>query len=384
MDELVLTEQGVFLTTNPRGEIPLAEPGTLGLYYQDTRFLSGLEVRIDGAEAPLLGVDDRGYMATLSYGAVAEAPLGTGGFPADVLLRRTRYISAGAGHAEGDAPAATLHERISLTSYQREQRDVTLSLAVAADFLDLFNLRGFATSERGPYGPASTEGGVITLSYTGCDGLQRYTVCHVDPVPDTLAPAAPPSGVGAVAHLRLHLLPAQEVAVDVVVHPLVGTAATLAPVAGRADASFSAGLAQAVSAHDAWLAEECTRIETDDAALNAVLGQSLRDLRLLLLAPPTGPYIAAGIPWFAVPFGRDGLITSIETLMVNPRLAVGTLRYLALPPGPAGRPPPRRGAGENHARDARGRDRTRRAACRSTPTTARWTARRCSLSCWGA
>ena len=101
------------------------------------------------------------------------------------------------------------------------------------------------------------------------------------------------------------------------------------PDMGDPAAEFAAGLAQTVAAHEAWLADACTRIETDHAALNRVLEQSLRDLRLLLLAPPTGPYVAAGIPWFAVPFGRDGLLTSLETLMVNPRLAVGTLRYLA-------------------------------------------------------
>src|SRR5205807_1933482 len=48
---------------------------------------------------------------------------------------------------------------------------------------------------------------------------------------------------------------------------------------------------------------------------------------------PTGLFPTAGVPWYAVPFGRDALITSIQTLALNPELAVGSLRYLALHQG---------------------------------------------------
>src|SRR5207244_672234 len=37
----------------------------------------------------------------------------------------------------------------------------------------------------------------------------------------------------------------------------------------------------------------------------------------------------AGIPWYAVPFGRDGLICAYQTLGWNPEIARGTLRLLA-------------------------------------------------------
>lgn len=43
----------------------------------------------------------------------------------------------------------------------------------------------------------------------------------------------------------------------------------------------------------------------------------------------TGAYPVAGLPWYACPFGRDGLITAYQALMLDPALAAGTLRYLA-------------------------------------------------------
>jgi glycogen debranching enzyme len=55
------------------------------------------------------------------------------------------------------------------------------------------------------------------------------------------------------------------------------------------------------------------------------------DLRLLVNDGPVegGRYVAAGIPWFATLFGRDSLLTAMQSLAFRPQLAVETLEVLA-------------------------------------------------------
>jgi glycogen debranching enzyme len=100
------------------------------------------------------------------------------------------------------------------------------------------------------------------------------------------------------------------------------------PEPGDSSADFEAGLAKAGEVYRRWAADSMS-IRTDNPALNEVLDRSLADLRTLCDIYPTGIYPTGGLPWFAVPFGRDPLITSMQMLPANPELARGVLRYLA-------------------------------------------------------
>jgi glycogen debranching enzyme len=70
-------------------------------------------------------------------------------------------------------------------------------------------------------------------------------------------------------------------------------------------------------------------VQSSNTLLDRIAERSVLDLRVLLAEMGRGPVPVAGIPWFAVPFGRDSLLTALEALPFSPELAAGTLRTLA-------------------------------------------------------
>jgi glycogen debranching enzyme len=71
------------------------------------------------------------------------------------------------------------------------------------------------------------------------------------------------------------------------------------------------------------------QIRSGGPLFDAWMDKSRADLALLTSELETGPYPYAGIPWFSTPFGRDAVITALQTLWLDPGIARGVLAFLA-------------------------------------------------------
>jgi glycogen debranching enzyme len=121
-----------FCLSDRAGDIPPDQPQ--GLFFRDTRILSGWQLRLDdeGIE-PLMVLSDDAYCATF-LGRARPRP---GQVESTLFVERKRFVGAG------------MREDIVLQNYGRESAGCTLSLLAEADFADLFEVKQGRVRHRG-------------------------------------------------------------------------------------------------------------------------------------------------------------------------------------------------------------------------------------------
>jgi glycogen debranching enzyme len=303
---VVLKENRIMMVSDEMGDIPAGNTTGLGLYFSDTRFLSAYEFRLSRLQPILLSASvDESYVATFQMvNPVLLLDEGKRRIPQQSLsIRRSRFIYGG------------LHERIGVQNCGHEPVDIECSLRFDADFRDMFDVRGYKDQYRGTIRPLDVGDQGITYTYDGRDGVIRRTEIVVNRTPASQHDGA------LTWHFHLESKETVTLVIDVI------------PVIGENESTLSYLYDDALQALQAsyrrWH-DNTSRIHTDNAFLDrGLLRRSQMDLRILLEEYDTGLFPMAGIPWFSAPFGRDALIASIQTLMINPEVARGTLRYLA-------------------------------------------------------
>src|SRR5438105_3419194 len=294
------------MVSDEMGDIPAGNTSGLGLYFSDTRFLSAYEFRLNRLQPILLSASvDESYVATFQMvNPVLLLDEGKRRIPQQsISIRRSRFIYGG------------LHERIGLQNCGREEIDIECSLRINADFRDMFDVRGYKRQLAGTMRPVELGTQELTFTYEGQDGLLRRTEVIVnrpisDHHDDTLT-------------WHFHLTSKETITLVVDIIPLIGEDEPMLSYL------YDDALQALQRSYRRWN-DNTTAIKTDNAFLDrGLLRRSQMDLRILLEEFDTGLFPMAGIPWFSAPFGRDALITSIQTLMLNPEIARGTLRYLA-------------------------------------------------------
>jgi glycogen debranching enzyme len=301
---LVLARRGLFCVCNARGDITPAGARDLGLYHEDTRHLSYLELFVAGGPPQVLSSGTHG--AATSQIDLTLTDRQFGGFLADpqnfLHIRRKQLLDQ------------ELVEQIVLTNHLRRPIELWLELRMAADFADVFEVRGARRRRRGTIKPPQHAGDRLILLYQGLDGELYRTEIRMSPEPKRVAPTGP--------FWDLRLMPGEARFLEVVVQPLRGPSRETVLV------PFDVRRERLKSDHQAFVAQ-ATRFGCNNLVFEEALKSSLQDLDALRLSVDGGEILGAGIPWFAAPFGRDSILTSWELLPFAPQLAVATLRVLA-------------------------------------------------------
>ncbi|HET7563681.1 MAG TPA: glycogen debranching N-terminal domain-containing protein, partial [Gemmatimonadaceae bacterium] len=209
-----------------------------------------------------------------------------------------------------------LTERLTLTNHMIAPIDYWVELSVGADFADIFEVRGWRRPQRGTfYAPQLTERS-IQFVYRGRDGQLVHS---------EVAFSLPPSEVHARgARWNFRLEPHRPMILEWQVLPDPILTGAHRPAPGSLDQRRTRMRAR----YDRW-ASECTRWNTDVEEFNSALAQATLDLRALFVDYDGQHIMSAGIPWYSAAFGRDSIITSLQTLAVNPKITRDTLTFLA-------------------------------------------------------
>src|SRR6202167_3358413 len=207
----------------------------------------------------------------------------------------------------------TAYQRIGLQNHGENPASFDLTLLFDNDFADLFEVRGEKRPRRGTGSSRLLGASDVALDYMGLDRKSRSTALHFDPRPTRLAVNA------ATYHLDLE--PQQ-------VSSLFVTASCNKPISHKPVPFFRGLLAHRREMRQSNAG--ATSIETSNNIFNEVLCQSMADLNMLMTDTPQGRYPYAGIPWYSTTFGRDGLITALQMLWIDPRVARGVLKRLAV------------------------------------------------------
>jgi len=286
----------------------LSGPGSPeGLFHRDTRYLSHLYLTINNRRPMLLSSTLRDDNATLTCDLTNPDLFDDKGklvLEHDLIhLRRSRFLWN-----------ARCYERLSVRNYDDQPRHVRIGIEFASDFADLFEVRGTARARRGRHFPAVVEQDSILLSYVGLDDRRRTTRLSFDPQPNEL-------GSGHVIY-DLHLAPHEARSLFIE----IGCDQTALQRPGHR--SLFLALRDARRALRA-SSSRAAAIATSNEIFNEMARRSVSDLYMLMTDKPEGPYPYAGIPWFSTVFGRDALITALETLWLDPEIARGVLGHLA-------------------------------------------------------
>lgn len=294
----------MFAVFDRYGNIRSSGLGEHGIYYRGTRFLSRLTLSL-GETPPLLLSSAVKSDNTLFSADLTNLDL----FSEDkiVLTRGTIHLVRSRLLWQG-----ICYEQLRLTNYGAAPVRLPLRIEFAADFADVFEVRGVRRPRRGERLPDVVDQERVSLQYLGLDNVIRRTDICCSPLPKEISPSH--------MVIDMELTPRETAKVQFMVQCEHSRPAAIETF----DTALMAVASQAVEVH-----REACRVQTSNQQFNQWLDRSLADVHMMTIGNPESDYPYAGVPWFSTVFGRDGIITALECLWLRPQIARGVLQYLA-------------------------------------------------------
>jgi glycogen debranching enzyme len=297
-----ILDGNTFVVSDDRGDIEYSATAPTGLFAFDTRFLSTWVLTVDGQRLNALSTDDLQYFEARFF----VVP-GTG----------TTYIDAKMSVIRERAVGDGFHEELTILNHLADPVDLEVRVEADSDFADLFEIKD-ALPKLGTYSH-TVEKNQLHIAY------ERETFRRETVISSSTKGQFDEHGVTFKIRVPAHGSWTTDLDVVTTRAGAGGTYTRPKYERGRKHAR-----PRMESSLEKWMADAPT-LESDWAPLKAIYRRSLVDLAALRFSPPVAggrSLPAAGLPWFMTMFGRDSILTSLQSLPFTPELAAATLRAL--------------------------------------------------------
>ncbi|MFE0593087.1 glycogen debranching N-terminal domain-containing protein [Micromonospora echinospora] len=297
-----ILDGNTFVVCEDTGDIEATPTEPTGLFFSDTRYLSTWVLTLNGERLNALSYDDLQYYEARFFLVPGTA---------------THYTDAKLSIIRERAVGGSFREELTVLNHDEQPVELEIRIEAASDFADLFQVKDEILNKKGEL-YTDVQPDRLRLGYRR-GNFNRETVV-------TSSETARFDARGLTYSVRLKPNEQWRTRIEV---------DTLILGQGGRDIRFGArahGEDRLALQHDLqeWIAR-APKVNCEWETLARTYQRSLIDLAALRFVPTSvpGALPAAGLPWFMTMFGRDSILTCLQTLPFTPELSRTTLRVLA-------------------------------------------------------
>ncbi|WP_422736569.1 glycogen debranching N-terminal domain-containing protein [Micromonospora sp. WMMD729] len=298
-----ILDGSTFVVCEDTGDIEATPSEPTGLFSLDTRFLSTWVLSVNGERLNSLSYDDLQYFESRFFLVPGMA---------------THYVDAKLSIIRERAVGGSFREQLTILNHDEKAVDLEIRMDAASDFADLFQVKDEILNKKGET-YTEVEADRLRLGYRR-GNFRRETI---------ILSSVPARYDNRGFAYTIHLEPNEQwdATIDVQTRAV-----------GPGDRDLRMGVRvhggeRLALQHDLeqWIAD-APKVNSEHGRVAATYRRSLIDLAALRFSPLSlggATLPAAGLPWFMTMFGRDSILTCLQTLPFTPQLSKTTLRILA-------------------------------------------------------